>query len=115
MIGHIPLLRRLKKQPQPTVPPVPVHEVRPVITARERHALTRSVPVDVRVLVAETGKVQNVELIGNGGRQPELARRAMAAARRWEFKPAHSGPDRVEGEVILRFRFLMEEPPDASQ
>ncbi len=112
VIGHIPLLRRLKKQPQPIVPPVPIHEVHPTITAKERHALRRSVPVDVRVLVAETGKVRNVELIGNGWRQPDpqLARRAMAAARRWEFTPAHSGPDRVPGEVILHFMFPTEEP-----
>jgi TonB family protein len=114
MIGHIPLLRRLKKQPQPVVPPVPVHEVRPMITARERHALTHSFPVDIRVFVSETGKVSNVELIGNGARQPELARRAIAAARRWEFTPARSGPDRVPGEVILHFRFLMEELADSS-
>ncbi len=109
VIGHIPLLRRLKKQPQPVVPPTPLHEVHPVFTAKERRALTHSFPVDLRVFVSETGKVRDVELIGNGARQPELARRAIAAARRWEFTPAHSGPDRVPGEVILHFRFPPEE------
>jgi TonB-like protein len=114
-IGHIPLLRRLKKHPQAFVPPAAVHQFRPVLGPRERRDLTRTVPVDLRVFVGDTGKVKNVELMGGANRQSEFATLAADAARRWEFAPARLGDDKVKGEVILHFRFVPEGPPEASQ
>ena len=104
---RIPLLRRLNKQPQTFEPPRATHEVRPSLSKRERRELTAAVPVDVKVYVAESGKVEYAELL-SGGRYRDLAAEAVYAARRWAFSPARLGEEAVPGEVILHFRF---EPP----
>jgi hypothetical protein len=91
MIGKIPLVRRLKKQPQTLVPPKPLKEVHPSLSARERSSLTRPVPVDVKVYITESGKV-------------DYAAAAVYAARHRDFAPARSGEEKVPGEVILHFR-----------
>jgi hypothetical protein len=114
VIGRIPFFRRFKKQPQTFVPPAPVREVRPSLSARERHALIGTVPMDVKVFVGDTGKVQYVELVSNIGQHEDLASLAVYAARRWEFSPARLGQEKVPGEVILHFRFSPEEPPEAT-
>jgi outer membrane biosynthesis protein TonB len=107
VVGKIPLLRRLRKRPQAFVPPSPVHKVEPTLNAADRRALQRSsVPVDVKVYVGETGKVQYAELLSEGmGRHRDLASAAVYAARRWDFAPARLGEEKVPGEVILHFRF----------
>ena len=110
-IGHIPLLRRLKKQQQAYVPPVPVRQVRPLLGSQDRRLLDRPIPVDVRVFVGDTGKVQYVELMRNGASEPNFATLAVYAARRWEFTPARMGDEKVSSEVIVHFRFLPEGPP----
>jgi hypothetical protein len=115
IIGRIPLLRRLKKQPQTFVPPTAIREVRPSLTAREKRALVGLVPVDVKVYVGNSGKVQFAELLSNGERHEDLAASAVYAARHWEFTPARLGPDKVPGEVILHFRFAPEEPQQAAR
>jgi len=109
-VGRIPLLRRLNKS-QAFVPPAPTREVHPVLTTRVRSALTDNVPIDIKVKVGKTGKVEDVEMLGHAERQPLLAELALSAARRWEFTPARMGQDKVPGEVILHFTFLMEPPP----
>ena len=103
-VARIPLLRRLKKQPQLFVPPKPLREVRPTLTEREAAWVVRPVPVDVKVYVGENGKVEYAELLSNG-RRPELASVAVYAARRWTFAPARVGDETAPGEVILHFRF----------
>ena len=112
VVGHIPLLKRLNKQS--FVPPTPVHEVHPVLTARERKALVDNVPIDIKVMVGKTGKVEDVEMMGHAERQPLFAELALSAARRWEFAPAHVGEEKMQGEVILHFTFLMTPPPPAT-
>jgi TonB family protein len=115
VIGRIPLVRRLKKQRQAFVPPRPSHEYHPVLTASERRSLVRPVAMDVRVFVAENGKVSYAELLSNSGQHRDLATAAVYAARRWDFVPARIGNERVPGEVILHFRFWPDRPSDATQ
>ncbi len=104
MASHIPLLRRrLKKSPQAYVPPQPVHQVKPALTARQRGAITKPVPVDVKVYVSEAGRVQYAELVS--GRNRDLEAAAVFAARQWRFTPARVGGENVAGEMILHFRF----------
>ncbi len=98
VIARIPLLRRLKKQPQHFVPPAPVRQVRPTLTARERRALVEPVPMDVKVFVADSGKVQYVEVLSNASRHEDLASLAVYAARRWEFSPPGSARKRFRGK-----------------
>jgi hypothetical protein len=106
VVGKIPLMRRLRKQPQAFVPPVPIHEARPNLTARDRHDLSRPVSVDVKVYVTESGKVDYAELLSNGlGQDRNLATAAVFAARQWQFSPARLGEESEPGEVVLHFRF----------
>jgi hypothetical protein len=106
VVGKIPLLRRLRKQHAAFKPPAPIKEFRPVLNAEERRAITRVVPVDVKVYVAESGKVEYVEPLSTIARaHRDLASAAMYAARRWDFEPARVGDEKVPGEVILHFRF----------
>ena len=107
MAHHIPLLGRLKKQRQVAVPPQPVHESKPALTAAERHDLTEEVPIDVRVYITESGKVDFAELVDGSSfsRHSQLADAAIFAARHWDFQPARIGEENVPSEVILHFRF----------
>jgi len=113
-LGHVPLLRRLRKQPQVSVPPQPVHVARPSLSAAERHDLIIEVPIDVRVYITESGKVDFAELLDTKSamRHPELADDAVFAARRWSFRPARLGEEDVASEMILHFVF---KPPDEVQ
>lgn len=115
VIGRIPFVRRLKKQRQTYVPPAPSHEFRPVLTVAERRLISKTVAVDVRVFVGESGKVSYAELLTNAGHHRELASAAVYAARRWDFVPAKLGQERVPGEVILHFKFSPDGPPDTTQ
>ena len=107
VMRHVPLLRRLKKEQQTVVPPEPVHEARPSLSAAERQNLTSEVPIDVRVYLTESGAVNFAELVENrpAARHRELADAAVFAARRWNFRPARVGAENVPSEVILHFRF----------
>jgi TonB family protein len=106
VVGKIPLIRRLHKKRPAFVPPTPIKQVRPVLNARAGRELTRPVPVDVKVYVAESGQVRYAELLSDSTRaHRELATAAVYAARRWEFEPARLGDDKAPGEVILHFRF----------
>jgi TonB family protein len=113
VVSHIPFLRRLNKPAQAFVPPAPVHQVKPRLSAHEREMLTEPVRVNVRVYVTEGGKVQYVELLSSARHNRDLATAAVYAARRWEFAPAHVGSEHVPGEVILHFQFVPPGPPAA--
>jgi hypothetical protein len=106
-VKHIPLLRRLSRtKSNGFIPAEPKHQVRPVLTAEERRELTRPVPIDVKVYVAESGKVEYAEVLPGRARMlPALAVAAVYAARRWDFVPARLGEEWVPSEVILHFRF----------
>jgi TonB family protein len=106
VLSRIPLLRKLKKKPQAFVPPRPLHRERPPLGGLDQGDLTRSVPVDVKVYVNESGKVQSTRLVSelNPADEP-LASAALSAAERWDFVPARLEGQKVPGEVILHFRF----------
>ena len=110
-LRRIPLLRRLRKQPQATVPPQPIHEAKPSLSAAERRDLITEVPIDVRVYITETGKVDYAELLDTkyASRHRELADDAVFTARHWSFSPARIGDEDVASEMILHFVF---KPPD---
>jgi len=105
VVRKIPLIRRIKK-PASFVPPKPVHQVRPVLTPDDRQSLTSEVPINVKVYITDSGKVDFAELLSRGseGSRP-FAVAAVSAARQWNFTPARLGEENVPGEVILRFDF----------
>jgi len=107
MVRHIPLVRRLKKQQQVTVPPTPIHEAQPSLSAAAQRNLTAEVPIDVRVYITESGNVDFAELMDTRSttRHQDLADAAVFAARRWNFRPARLGEQDVPSEAILHFRF----------
>jgi TonB family protein len=109
VVSHIPLLKRLRKPVQPFVPPTPLHEAKPHLSARER--VTDPTLVSVRVYVDKEGKVEFAEVQSGARHRTDLANAAIYAARHWDFTPAHIGEERVPGEVILHFRFAPPEPP----
>jgi len=81
-----------------------MHEALPALSARDQREITSEIPVDVKVYVTVSGKVEYAELLS----EPEhrnLDAAAVYAARRWNFTPAMLGEENVPGEVILRFRF----------
>jgi len=111
VVSHIPLLKRLRKPVQPFVPPTPLHEAKPHLTASERADVTGPVVVSVRVYVTKEGRVEFAEVESGARHRTELANAAIYAARHWDFTPAHIGEESVPGEVILHFRFAPPEPP----
>ncbi|MBZ5585522.1 MAG: hypothetical protein LAQ30_25655 [Acidobacteriia bacterium] len=69
-------------------PPSPSRTLQPDIPAALRARTTRLVPVDVKLYVNPSGKVDYAELLSSGtGRNRELASLAVFSARRWEFVP----------------------------
>jgi hypothetical protein len=106
LIGRIPpLLRRLHPAPE-VEPPKALHESTPIVDDRLRSSLKVEVPLDVRVYVNRSGKVEYAELISDiteGNR--DLATLAVFDARHWEFTPARSGTRVVPGQAVLHYRF----------
>jgi hypothetical protein len=112
MVRHVPLLRRLRKEPEET-PPEPVREMKPSLSDAEQHNLTADVPIDVRVYVTESGSVNFAELLASrpASRHRDLADAAVFAARRWSFRPAKAGEENVPSEVVLHFLFRPSDGP----
>ena len=105
VLGKVPLIRRLRK-PSTFAPPRPLREVSPVVPSELRRGIRGQVPIDIKVYVNESGRVDYAELMSNGtGPNRSLASQAVYAARRWEFEPAHEGERKVPGQVILHYRF----------
>ena len=113
VVHHIPLLRRIRKDQQATVPPAPLREVKPPFSAAQRQGLHTELPVDVHVYITDSGKVDFAELLDTraAAHHRDLADEAVFAARRWSFRPARMGSENVPSEAILHFRFKAEEPP----
>ena len=99
------LLRRLHPAPK-FEPPRPVHESTPVVGDPLRRSLKSEVPLDVRVYINRSGKVDYAELLSDitGGNR-DLAALAVFDARHWEFTPARLGTRLVPGRAILHYRF----------
>jgi len=106
VVSHIPLLRRVRRPPEAVTPPVPVHQVQPQLSARQRGEIIYPVGVNVRVHVDQAGKVFDVDLLSDQKRYRDLEYAAIWAARHWDFAPARVGDERVPGEVILHFHFV---------
>ncbi len=105
MVGKVPLLRRLKGHDNVTAP-VPVYQAQPSLKLPGQQRVTEPVLVDVKVDVAESGKVSEAEIVAYG--EPpnfSLANAALAAARQWTFKPARTEDLPVSSQVVLHFRF----------
>lgn len=100
-----PLLRRLHSAPA-FVPPRPVHETTPMVAESLRRTLKTEVPLDVRVYINRSGKVDYAELVPDitGGNR-DFATLAVFDARHWEFTPARSGKRIVPGRAVLHYRF----------
>ncbi len=113
--GKIPLLRRLRRRPG-FLPPRPVRETTPTVSAELRRTLKGEVPLDVRAYINESGKVTYAEMLSNVTEaNRRLASLAVFNARRWEFMPAQLEAQMVPGEVILHYRFgnpLLDIPGD---
>jgi Gram-negative bacterial TonB protein C-terminal len=104
-VSKIPLVRRLRK-PEKTVVAVPVHRAEPSLSATDKQSVVRPVSVDVKVFVAESGKVNGAEVVGYGDPpQWGLANAALSAARRWTFEPARIDDVPVASEMMMHFRF----------
>ena len=107
-VKRIPFVRRLGSH-EDAVPPAIRHEATPVLPASIRRAILSEVPIDVKVYVNPSGKVDYAELIaGDATEHRELAALAVYAARKWEFSPATLEGRNVAGEMIVHFRFLPE-------
>jgi CheY-like chemotaxis protein len=105
VMGKMPLLRRLHRGPE-FVPPRPVQETTPTVPEKLLSTLRTEVPLDVRVYINKSGKVDYAELLSditavNRG----FASLAVFDARHWEFEPARSGTRIVPGRALLRYRF----------
>ena len=105
VMGKIPLLRRLRRGPD-FVPPMPVQETTPTVPEKLRRTLRTEVPVDVRVYINKSGKVDFAELLSDiTVANHDFASLAVFDARHWEFEPARSGGRIVPGQALLRYRF----------
>jgi hypothetical protein len=88
------------------VPPQPTHRAALAIPPNLRARAGVEVPIDVRVYVDQTGRVEYAELETEASRTDrDLAALAVFSSRRWQFTPARQGTRNVPGEVVLRYRF----------
>jgi hypothetical protein len=77
-----------------------------MVDDRLRRTIKSQVPLDVRVYINRSGKVDYAELLSDiteGNRA--LATLAVFDARHWEFRPARSGTRIVTAQAILHYRF----------
>jgi hypothetical protein len=86
--------------------PAPIREHLPEVSADLRRRVAHQVPIDVKVFVDATGKVEYAELLSSGaGPNRELAMLAVFASRRWQFSPANLNGAPVPAEIVLQYRF----------
>ena len=87
-------------------PPRPTQQVKPIVPQNAIAMLKRTVDVQVRVYVNETGKVVSAEPVGSAaGLYQYLTAAALQAARNWKFQPAQRGPTPVASDIVLHFLF----------
>jgi hypothetical protein len=95
-----------KRKPADFVPPKPLRGPTPQVPALLLAGLSTPIPIDVKLYIDPTGKVDYAELLSEGtGRNRDLASVAVFSSRRWEFVPARLGDRNVPAEVILHFWF----------
>jgi TonB family protein len=90
----------------PITPPKAIRRVPPVIPAGIRPRITKNIPVDVRVHIDRSGRVISAAPVVRGrGLTSYLASKAVAAARKWRFEPAHQGDITVPSTQVIHFVF----------
>lgn len=77
----------------------------PIAAVNERRAGT----VMLRVLVGSDGLPEQVELEASSG-SPDLDEAAIAAAREWNFDPAHDGDKAIPSWVLVPVNFSLDPP-----
>jgi hypothetical protein len=91
---------------QAITPPKAIRRVPPVIPAGIRPRITQNIPVDVRVRIDRTGRVVSAVPVAHArGLTSYLASKAVAAARKWRFAPAHEGDTPVPSTQVIHFVF----------
>jgi TonB family protein len=85
-------------------PGVAIHQVLPDISRGARNTITGHVKVNVRVDVDASGKVTNAKLV-NPGPSQFFARKAVEAAKQWEFTPPQVSGQPARSAWMLHFRF----------
>jgi hypothetical protein len=101
--ARIPLVRRFKSTPKRRLS---VYAAKPSLTAADKEELIQPVSVDVKVFVANSGKVTDAEIVRYGDPPSwKLADAALAASHRWTFEPASADDPQIVSELILHFRF----------
>jgi hypothetical protein len=104
-MDKMPLLRRLRRTAD-FVPPRPVQETTPTVPEELLRTLRTEVPLDVRVYINKSGKVEYAELLSDvTAENRDFASLAVFNARHWEFKPAQSETRLVPGRAMLHYRF----------
>ena len=105
LLGKIPLIGRMRK-PAKAVEPVPVYQAQPVVKMPNREPLIREVAIGVKVNVAESGAVNDAEVVDYGDPLNwTLANAALAAAKNWTFQPSRVDDIPVASQVIIHFYF----------
>ncbi len=105
LLARLHLTSRHKDRPD-FVPPEPVHHPALAIPPDLRARARMESPINVRVYVDRTGRVEYAELESEATETDrDLAALAVFSSRRWQFVPAHIGDRKVPGEVLLRYRF----------
>jgi hypothetical protein len=105
VMGRVPLLRRLRRATD-FVPPRPVQDSTPTVPEELLHTLKTEVPLDVRVYINESGKVDYAELLSDiTTANRDFATLAVFNARRWKFEPARSKARLVPARALLHYRF----------
>jgi CheY-like chemotaxis protein len=105
VMGRVPLLRRLRRTTD-FVPPRPVQDSTPTVPEELLRTLRTEMPLDVRVYINESGKVDYAELLSDiTTANRDFATLAVFNARRWKFEPARSEARLVAGRALLHYRF----------
>jgi TonB family protein len=106
LLGKIPLVGRLRKQPK-VVEAAPVNQPRPIVRMPGDQQLIAPVAVGVKVYVNESGVVSDAEVVeyGDDPLSSTLANAALAAARNWTFAPPQVDDIPVASQLIIHFYF----------
>lgn len=105
LFGKIPLVGRSRKQPK-AVEAVPAYQAQPIVRMPNNQPLDRPVAVGVKVLIGESGAVNDAEVVDYGDPlNLTLANAALAAAKNWKFEPSRVDDVPVTSQAIIRFYF----------
>ena len=86
--------------------PIPIHQVKPQYTANAMRAKVQGL-VTVECVVLPDGTVGNVRVIRSLDRQFGLDEEAIAAAKRWRFKPGLMNGKPVPVAISIELTFTL--------